>query len=228
MTNKKLCTKVILSVVIICAGVIGATLALLSQVTETATNTFSSSKNISMKLREPTWDGFIFDDKLPSNPGEVKKPGVIESLGIDIANQYVPGDIINKNPMLKNEEESVWAAIKVEYIDDKGVSIPKTEFNKLYGKTSYGQNNEINMNYSLLSNDEIVNYEVYFLNSVLESKTDTNETVLFDSIKVNENLQPNVDGKLPTFKIKVSAYAVQSKNVKTDKAKSEILKMANQ
>ncbi|MEG0328862.1 MAG: SipW-dependent-type signal peptide-containing protein [Longicatena sp.] len=227
MANKKVFTKVILALGVICAGVTGATLALLSQVSETATNTFSSNKNISMQLREPAWDGYTFNDALPNKPGEIKKPGVIDNLGIDIANQYVPGDVINKNPMLKNMEENVWAAIKVEYINDEGMSISKADFNNFYGKTKYGQDAEINKNYSLLSNGN-ANYEVYLLNSILESTTETNQTVLFDSIKINENLQPDKDGKLPTFKIKVSGYAVQSQNVNIETAKKEILSMANQ
>ena len=66
---------------VLSAGIaVGGTLAYLNSVTETKTNTFTSSKNITTTLTETEW---------------------LENSGKD----YTPGDVIKKNPVMINESD---------------------------------------------------------------------------------------------------------------------------
>lgn len=82
---------------VLSAGIaVGGTLAYLNSVTETKTNTFTSSKNITTTLTETEW---------------------LENSGKD----YTPGDVIKKNPVMINEsDQAVYMAIKVDYADADG------------------------------------------------------------------------------------------------------------
>ena len=72
---------------------VGGTLAYLNSVTETKTNTFTSGKNITTTLTETEWTA-------------------------DSGKDYTPGDVIRKNPVMKNEsDQAVYMAIKVDYTD---------------------------------------------------------------------------------------------------------------
>ena len=75
---------------------VGGTLAYLNSVTETKTNTFTSGKNITTTLTETEWT-------------------------TDSGKNYTPGDVIRKNPVMKNEsDQAVYMAIKVDYTDAQG------------------------------------------------------------------------------------------------------------
>lgn len=58
----------------------GGTLAYLNSVTETKTNTFTSGKNITTTLIETDWTE-------------------------DSGKNYIPGDVIRKNPVMTNESD---------------------------------------------------------------------------------------------------------------------------
>lgn len=215
----------------VCILAVGVTLAVLSQVTETATNTFTSNRSIALSLREDKWDGYTFADEYLGVPGTTAKDPDDETLGINIAKAYYPGDEIPKNPIVKNvspNDEQEYVAIKVEYIDNNKTSITKGNFESLYGKlqTLSGTTftDGVNSGYQLISNQNST-YDLYFYQTVLD-KGDTT-AALFDRIKINTDIK-DVNGKWPNFQIKITAYAVQSKNVSIEDAKSELLKMAEE
>lgn len=91
MKNKKGMATTLVAMGLTAVLTLGGTLAYLSTITETKTNTFSSSKNITTKLTED------FDPEEASN--------------------YKPGQVITKAPKLENtsEGESIWVAASLEY-----------------------------------------------------------------------------------------------------------------
>lgn len=119
--HEKTIHKVAIATIMIIALSAGMTFALLSHVTESVTNVFASDKNLSLELREPQWDGYTFDDTYPTDilPGTSVKPGT-ENSGLQMAENYLPGNVISKDPMVKNTSDglSEWVAIKVQYFDE--------------------------------------------------------------------------------------------------------------
>ena len=84
----------------------GGTLAYLNSGTETKTNTFTSGKNITRTLTETDWTE-------------------------DSGKNYIPGDVIRKNPVMTNEsDQPVYMAIKVDYSDEQGNLMSAEEFAK--------------------------------------------------------------------------------------------------
>lgn len=97
MKKKILVLSLVVSLVAITA--LGVTLAYFTA-TRNVTNTFTMG-NIDIMLREPTWDGYDFDDAttpaLPANPAAGN-----EGLGFYVAKPLMPGDVANKDPQVKN------------------------------------------------------------------------------------------------------------------------------
>lgn len=233
--------KSILGLSCACLIVTGVTLAYINSVTETAENTFSSDRNLTLELKEPTWDGYQFGDEYPQGviPGSEKKPTSTDpNLGILKANNYYPGDEFNKNPAVKNtsNEESEYVAIKVEYVvvndDGSETKLSKENFNELYGKTKVSGNdadeNGINDNFVDISTNPY--YDLYLYGTSTEATAlvaaDTTKT-LFDKVVVNQNISTNENGKWPRFRIKVTGYAIQTVNLTTEQAKNELNSLAN-
>lgn len=215
----------------VCILAVGVTLAILSQVTETATNTFTSNRSIALSLRENKWDGYGFEDEYPGIPGTVVKNPNDETLGFNIAKEYYPGDQIPKNPVVKNvspNDEKEYVAIKVEYIDNSKTSITRSKFESLYGKLQTQRYatfvDGVNSGYELIS-DTNSTYDLYFYRTELNKGVTT--AALFDQIVINTNIK-DVNGKWPNFQVKITAYAVQSKNVSVEDAKLELLKMVKE
>lgn len=227
MSVKKSMKKMLIAVIFMLAISASVTFAFMSNVTESVTNVFASEKNIALELREPKWDGYTFDDLYPTNvtPGTEVKPNTTDC-GLLKANNYHPGDVIAKNPMVKNTSRDVkeWIAIKVQYIDDNGNAVSKETFNSKYAKTAYGDK-EFNEAYTNIV-DENKNYELYMYNTDLATEASTE--ALFSSVIVNKTLQANSNNKWPTFSIKVTGYAVQSDGVSQDTAKEALVKLANE
>lgn len=200
---------------ICCLITAGVTYALLSKVTETATNTFSSDRSISLKLREDKWDGYGFEDEYKESPGEVAKDPKDANLGINKANNYHPGDQIPKNPTVKNtsNDEGEYVAIKVIYEDSEADPIKRSDFEEKYGKFQYIRNgNEISdgLNPKFQCIEETDDYSLYVY---VEKLGATQETpALFDQFVIKKDIMP-VGNTLPNFNIKVKAYAVQSENL---------------
>lgn len=95
------------------------TMAYLSTVSNKATNTFTGSKGISLKLTETNWGTDENGDGTIETKGE----------GMTAAENYTPGTVIKKNPILTNSTQedgagTEWVAIAVSY---KLKDIPKTD-----------------------------------------------------------------------------------------------------
>lgn len=112
------------SLLVVAVIAVGLTLALLSTSTGTKTNAFSSNKNIDIQLREDQWDGYTFNDgEGDSTTGQTVNPayeGNKEDLGLVQAQSYLPGQVIPKNPTVKNNNNDgkgveTNVALKVTY-----------------------------------------------------------------------------------------------------------------
>lgn len=88
---------------------LGGTLAYINNVTETVTNTFNSSKDAQI-------DGKVEEDKWNE----------------DSASNYLPGDVLAKNPTVKLEadSESAWVAMSLDFKDSKEASVDYETFKK--------------------------------------------------------------------------------------------------
>lgn len=210
--------KSLLVITSICLVTVSITYALLSKVTETATNTFSSDRKISLALREDKWDGYDFNEEYPSNivPGTMADPTQENSdrLGINIAKNYYPGDVIPKNPMVKNtSNEDEYVAIKVVYEDGKGNELTKEEFENRFGKIQSINGNSVldgyNSNFTEIKTDK--KYDLYIYNDELNNERKFTDS-LFDQFVIKSDIALE-QGAWPTFNIKVTAFGIQSKNV---------------
>lgn len=108
MTTCKKITLTAAAMVLSAGLAVGGTLAYLNAVTETKTNTFTSSRNITTTLTETEWTS-------------------------DSGKNYLPGDVIKKNPVMNNEsDQPVYMAVKVDYLDDKGNLMSAEEFENMH------------------------------------------------------------------------------------------------
>jgi len=108
-TKKKKLLTAALSVLLVAALAVGATLAYLSTRTNIETNTFTFAENIRALLTEPNWD--------PDN-------------GLEL----VPGAEIPKDPQITNTSNNgvdVYASIRLEFVDGAGVALSATDMTKL-------------------------------------------------------------------------------------------------
>ena len=214
----------LLSALAVSAALIGGTLAYLNDTTEEVTNTFSSSKNIAIELREPAWDGYRFGDLNYPN-GLSAKEGLSEealkALGVEQAKDYVPGQSIPKDPKAKNvgktvngEEKGVAAkvALKVQYFDAENNELDYAGFKAAYlTDTMAGDSDDINFDttkWTQLAADGAEKYDVFLYNDVVDVNDET--TALFTEVPLSWDITADEDGMLPTFYIKVTAYALQS------------------
>lgn len=231
------------------------TWAFLNKVTETKTNTFTSSKNISTELTETEFNE-------------------------ETANNYVPGQLIAKNPVMTNDANEndglpIYVGVKLEYIDNDGNHVTKDEFVKNYarilnngyegfnekwvkmgtytdGSDFYVYNTVLNPGEAsdaifthtevLVGINEVFNtkysketvYQVTIDENGKEIKTPVSEMENVDTTKnfyikdADGNLVKVSDAyKLPKFEIKVTGYAVQgNEDVSADEAITELAKLA--
>lgn len=231
------------SVALIATLAIGTTLALLRDTTEVVTNTFTSDKSISISLREPKWDGYVFETgEIPSE----EKPSIPvkniadsnyplgkeaasddSKLGHYIAHSYMPGDTIPKNPIVKNtsKDEDEYLAVTVECFDTTsgtGVSKSYDDFKTDFGSISF---NSDWTNIGKIGNKMIYLYGTDKVATLLTQGTVTNTSV-FKEVQLTDTIGEE-DDKLPTFEIKIQAYAIQAKNVEADEAKEKLLVFIN-
>lgn len=224
MKRKQL--TIILSATAITVAAIGATFAYLHDTTDRVTNAFASEKDIDILLREPLWDGYEFTDGNYTN-GESAKPAVPDkaALGVVQAQDYVPGQEIPKNPKVKNvgklvddKQEGVECkvALKVEYLDEAGKVLTYDEFKKAYLTDTIAAPDQDDLDFEVgtgtnqwtqLAETE-AGYDVYLYNSTVAVGEET--TPLFTEVPLSWDLEPGTDGKMPEFKIKITAYAIQA------------------
>ena len=222
-------TKILVTVFVgICIVAVGLTVALMHDVTEPVVNTFSASKGIALELKEPAWDGYELGTSYPADktPGSIANPAVDSAnLGITKAENYHPGDVIGKNPTVKNttseKDLPIYTAIKVEFIVD-GNTISKEDFEKNYGTLQFENNKGINTKFTEITTSE--EYDLYFYEYILK-QNDT--ATLFDHVAINTDIK--VEGsKWPEFQIKVTAYGVQSLNIDAAEAKASLINLAKE
>lgn len=200
------------------AGIFG-TLAYLQSVTETKKNTFKSDKNIQVLLREPSWDGYEFADPVTQNGEGVNGnyTGSMSNLGFNQAHAYVPGQLIPKNPQIKNSAAengvSTYVALKVQYFNNNSQEISYAEFKSAY-LTDAGI--AFDTNWSALTKQNNEKYDVFRYRAALAPGDIS--SALFTQVPLSINLTTDQNGKLPEFCIKVTAYAIQSDNVQDTNA----------
>lgn len=218
----KKCRKVVCTIVLIllgAAGGIAGSLAYLHAVTQTKVNVFASDKKISIALRERAWDGYDFNDKDTQN-GQGIKPGLpdetVAELGFVQAHNYVPGQRIPKDPSVKNTGENeqgvtLHAAIRVQYYDGNGRALSYQSFKEAYLSAA---GIDFGMDWTKISTNDPE--EVYIYNVELAAGEES--TPLFTQIPISEDLTAGPDGKLPSFSVHVTAYAIQAENMAGDTA----------
>ena len=240
MADKKRLALTLGAMALTAALAVGGTLAYLSSVTETKTNTFSSSKDVSTNLTEDKWD---------ENKG----------------NNYSPGEVLYKNPVLTNTSASagsIYTAIKLEYIDNEGNHVDYAKFS-----TDYAAVDAFNANWEKIGTDAQGN-DLYVYKTTLEkgkatdpiftqvtvntgisevwtqkskeeqvyrveadgTKTLVNTaTTVYDKTFVYVDAQGNKIDKpaqLPQFQIKATGYAIQADEMDAATAKIELAKLA--
>ncbi len=240
MTTCKKITLTAAAMVLSAGLAVGGTLAYLNAVTETKTNTFTSSRNITTTLTETEWTS-------------------------DSGKNYLPGDVIKKNPVMNNEsDQPVYMAVKVDYLDDKGNLMSAEEFKKYASITDYDNDNwkmatvnsdgsevwiympavEAGESTEALFNNVTVNAGITEewssaakTTTIYKCDADGNKLSIIDTTK--EQYDPTVvykdadgnivsAGTLPTFNIKVTGFAVQASTFADyNEAQPELIKLVN-
>lgn len=200
--------KKILKFALVLAMVIGLSLslsyALLTDSDGPAMNVFTSSRGIDILLREPAWDGYSFDDEDWEYGLGVKDDSTSMLLGYNIANEYLPGDTIPKDPQIRNEmdSEDTYVAMELTYLVE-GTPVDYATF------ASYLRDGSLEfdlVNWTNASNTDAYDFFVY--NDFLEAMEVT--TPLFDEVLISFDLEPDEFGYLPELEIDITAYAVQT------------------
>lgn len=221
-------------VLVLMLGILG-TMAYLSTVTKTKTNTFTGSKGISLTLTEPGWDS---DD----DPSTTPKPGD----GQYDAENYTPGKVIAKDPTLTNTTKDTgdsdaqeWVAIAITYQvgeDDTDVSydtlknlIKDISFHTTESASNAGDNWVLLEPISSAALDSTKGYAIFMYNKPLSQSESTRP--LFEQIEIKDtaeletglaNLNTSfsasftVNGGLPAFKINVIGGAIKNESYKWD------------
>lgn len=241
MANKKRIAATLGAMALTAVIAVGGTLAYLTHVTETKTNTFSSSKDITTELSEK------FD------PEEAKT--------------YTPGKVITKTPVITNTSEegmNAYIAVSLDYTNGAS-SITAKEF------AEYAEIQGMNVIDWTKIGTAADGKELYMYNTLLASGAKTNpiftavkvnagilevkktgktgeiiytrdstgklidvkdNTTIVDTTKYYNAKGEEISAKdavagLPTFEIKVQGYAVQGADVTEELAKTELIKLAN-
>lgn len=200
--------KLIASIALVGTMAAGGTFALLQTTTGTATNNFTSTKNISGILYEDAFkgEGVTPIEKNLEDGNKHVIGGTWEG--------YLPTQTQAKDPTIKILDTSVpaYVGMKVTFkIDDKVVS--KTEFEKRLAHVD-----GINTNWTEIG-DKTDNTYFYSYNAVVTNGAETSP--LFNSVTINKTIysdeaQTNeVTGQLPSFEIKAEGYAVQAEGTTT-------------
>ncbi len=243
MKGKRAIT-IILATALVATLTIGTTLALLRAQTETVTNTFTSEKSIEISLREPKWDGYGFetDTTLPAGEAAESMTKISDTAyprgaaaandsplyGVNIAKQYMPGDLIPKNPIVKNssQDEKVYVAVTIECFDGKenAVSIAygdkntENSFVKKFGTLAF---NNAWVKAGTVGNKMIYIYGTTEAPTELDVNAVTSAAV-FQEVKLNDDIGEE-EAVLPSFEVQVNAYAIQAKNIEVSDAGEKLL-----
>lgn len=221
--NKKRAALIITSMIAIVVVTAGMALAYLQATTGMKTNAFSSNKNINIQLREENWDGYDFNDV--AGDGSKAESDSMD-LGYNQAQNYLPGQVIDKDPTVKNgndkDDVKAHVAIRVRYysVDANGTKnqMSYDEFQKTFlAQNGINFSNE----WTKLNNTEKTNDQVYIYNNILEKNAKT--TALFTEVALSETL--GAGGQLPGFSIEVQAFGIQADHV--ENVNDTMLKFVN-
>lgn len=209
MKKKILVLSLVVSLVAITA--LGVTLAYFTA-TRTATNTFTMG-NIDIMLREPTWDGYDFDDAttpaLPTNPAAGN-----EGLGFYVAKPLMPGDVAPKDPRVKNTGDHP-AYILLEL--KSAIDINSTTDSFVLGNSKLAGD----FSGTLLNNDNwyLVHAEAIpgsYTTILIYGKALAKDEVTsapFTSIGLPTDFTSEDRGSLDGFNISITAHAIQVENL---------------
>ena len=121
---------------------------------------------------------------------------IVESFDEEKAESFLPGDAIYKEPVLKNDADSInaWAAIKVDIlIDDKTVSY--NDFINNYAVISYLENEGFNLNdFELIQGDYNSSASLVFAYKNIITPG-SSSTPIFDNVDVNMGIKTVVSSK---------------------------------
>ena len=195
-------TKITAIIIVVAAAAIiaaGATLAYFTADGGTKTNTFSTG-SVTVKLTEPTWD----------------------STGKAMAEKYGPGDVIPKDPQVKNiDKTDAWVAIKVKYsLNNEYMSYSDFQSKLL---TNNGLDFDL-QNWTQLK-DEGANGQLYMYKTKKLAK-DESTGALFTKVPIAFGDIELINGQLPPFAIDVQGYGVQAENISKEQAEQELINLA--
>ncbi|MEG0457096.1 MAG: hypothetical protein RR549_03095 [Oscillospiraceae bacterium] len=213
--NKKILIGM-LSLGLVAVVGIGTTLSFLTDTTVSRVNNFtypSGEKVISAKLTEPKWDGVI--DYIYNADGSVKDPvygwngetpitvkPAGETYGIDKANNLLPGQSVDKNPIITNTGSytDVWVASKITFVYSstadvakKGKTLSATDLAAVIDvlEIDYNIGSESNKWTRKTGENNTLLSQTFYYNGVLDNTTKaggTKETTaLFTTVKIKES-----------------------------------------
>lgn len=203
--------KLIASIALVGTMAAGGTFALLQTETGTATNNFTSSKNISGILYEDHL-GDKFVDRTTKADDETQETHTIGGSWKD----YLPTQTQTKDPTIKIYKKSVpaYVGMKVKYIINNE-AVSKEKFNTRLATlhTTGADTNKDGINDKWTESAKTNANEYFYTYADVVNAGGTTEA-LFDSIEINKDIKDengdSVTAKLPAFKIEVEGYAVQS------------------
>lgn len=251
-STKKRVRNVVLGMtsVALVAGITASlTLAYLTD-TDSKTNVFTGTEGLTGLLLEPDFDGDIDGTrtfKENTNEKEIEPDTGVEEpkdnggWGYEAAQDYMPGDTINKNPYVKNtSEQAAYVKLAVKYYID-GTESTYAEFSK-FADLYYDADNKTSTNWKQKDNDSSMSAFYYKgTNSdgtLAEVAKDAQTDNLFKDVKIKSSLTlKTVDGAtvlydgenavtkgntttnysaLPKLEIKLAAVLVGETDADTD------------
>lgn len=203
--------KLIASIALVGTMAAGGTFALLQTNTGTATNNFTSSKNISGILYEDNLGDEFKERTIKTDDEETNVTHITGGTWKD----YLPTQTQTKDPTIKIYKKSVpaYVGMKVKYIINNE-AVSKDDFNNrlatLYTTGTDDNKDGINDKWT---QSAVANNEYFYTYADIVSPGTTTEA-LFDGITINKDIKDansgSVTASLPAFKIEVEGYAVQS------------------
>lgn len=141
-----------------------------------------------------------------SDDGEVTDEGIIYE-------NVMPGDELDKdvNVQVVAGSQSAYIAVKVEVV---GEAIAPEKL--------AGIQMNVGEDWTLVKTKDTTNTYFYVYKNAVSAETDLD---VFDTVTIPGSEWTNVEAQ-GSFEIKVTAYAIQEKNVEADTAKTELLKLA--
>lgn len=203
--------KLIASIALVGTIAAGGTFALLQTTTGTATNNFTSSRNISGILYEDNL-GDKFVERTTAEDSDTHETHTTGGTWKD----YLPTQSQDKDPTIKIYKSSVpaYVGMKVKYIIN-GEAVSKETFNTRLATlhTTGTDANADGINDKWTESAHTNAHEYFYTYADKVDAGDTTEA-LFNSIEINKEIKDenygNVAANLPSFKIEASGYAVQA------------------